>query len=112
MNRRVLVLGGSRSGKSRFAESLLADVDEVEYVATADLRPDDAEWTARIAAHQARRPARWRTLETDDVAAVLVRPGPPVLVDSVTLWLAAVLDTDDLDARTERLCAAWRGLRA
>jgi adenosylcobinamide kinase/adenosylcobinamide-phosphate guanylyltransferase len=106
---RILVLGGSRSGKSRFAESLLGGADEVEYVATAAARPDDAEWTARIAAHRARRPAHWRTLETVDVAAVLGRSGPAVLVDSVTLWLAAALEADDLDAHTDRLCAAWQG---
>jgi adenosylcobinamide kinase / adenosylcobinamide-phosphate guanylyltransferase len=105
---RILVLGGSRSGKSRFAEALLADAGAVDYVATAARRPDDAEWTARIAAHQAHRPAHWRTLETDDVATVLGGAGPPALVDSVTLWLAAVLDAGDLDARTDRLCAAWQ----
>lgn len=107
MSPRILVLGGNRSGKSRFAESLLADADEVEYLATATARPDDAEWTARIAAHQARRPAHWRTLETSDVAAALRRPGPAILVDSVSLWLAAALDAVDLAARTDDLCAAW-----
>jgi adenosylcobinamide kinase/adenosylcobinamide-phosphate guanylyltransferase len=104
---RVLVLGGSRSGKSRFAESLLADAEAVDYVATAAVLPDDAEWTARIAAHRARRPAHWHTVETTDVAAVLRRRGPAVLVDSVTLWLAAALDAADLAARTDTLCAAW-----
>lgn len=89
---RVLVLGGSRSGKSAFAESLLADVTEVEYVATAADRPDDEEWTRRIAVHRARRPSAWRTVETADVAAVLAADGPPVLVDSITGWLARTMD--------------------
>ena len=107
MTPRILVLGGSRSGKSRFAELLLADAEEVDYVATAAVLPDDPEWTARIAAHRARRPARWHTVETADVAAVLRRRGPAVLVDSVTLWLAAALDGADLEARVDTLCAAW-----
>ena len=104
---RTLVLGGSRSGKSAFAESLLADVPAVAYLATATADPGDSEWTARIAAHRARRPAQWATLETTNVAAELHRAGPPVLVDSVTLWLSAVLDEPGLDKRVDELCAAW-----
>ena len=56
---RVLVTGGVRSGKSRHAESLLGAEDRVTYVA-AGPRYDDADWAARIAAHQDRRPATWR----------------------------------------------------
>jgi adenosylcobinamide kinase / adenosylcobinamide-phosphate guanylyltransferase len=102
---RTLVLGGSRSGKSAFAESLLADASALEYVATAVADPGDAEWTARIAAHRARRPQHWSTLETIDVAAVLRRDGAPVLIDSITLWLSAVPDEP---ARVDELCAAWQ----
>jgi adenosylcobinamide kinase/adenosylcobinamide-phosphate guanylyltransferase len=104
---RTLVLGGSRSGKSAFAESLLAGAPAVTYLATAATDPDDAEWTARIAAHQARRPAHWSTLETTDVAAVLRDAGVPVLIDSITLWASAVLDEPDLDDRADELIAAW-----
>jgi len=101
---RTLVLGGSRSGKSAFAESLLADVPAVEYVATALADPGDVEWTARIAAHRARRPPRWSTLETSDIAGVLRRDGVPVLIDSITLWLSADLDDP---GRVDDLCTAW-----
>ena len=99
------MLGGSRSGKSAFAESLLAGAPAVEYLATAAADPGDAEWTARIAAHQARRPPHWSTLETsNNVAEVLRRDGVPVLIDSITLWLSAGLD----DAgRIDDLCSAW-----
>jgi len=98
------VLGGGRSGKSAFAESLLADVPAVEYVATAMADPGDVEWTARIAAHRARRPQRWSTLETSDIAGVLRRDGVPVLIDSITLWLSADLDDP---GRVDDLCTAW-----
>ena len=104
---RILVLGGSRSGKSAFAESLLGAEVVVDYLATGLPRPDDAEWTARIAAHLARRPAHWQTIETSDVAGVLRTDGPAVLVDSVTTWLGAVLDASELGARCDALCAAW-----
>jgi adenosylcobinamide kinase / adenosylcobinamide-phosphate guanylyltransferase len=104
---RTLVLGGSRSGKSAFAESLLADAPAVTYLATAAADPSDAEWAARIAAHQARRPPHWSTLESIDVAAALQDAGDPVLVDSITLWVSAALDEPDLDRRADDLVAAW-----
>lgn len=87
---RVLVLGGSRSGKSAFAESLLADHADVTYLATSAGAPDDGEWAARVAAHRARRPAGWSTLETT-APSDLLRLGT-VLVDSVTTWVAALMD--------------------
>jgi len=116
--RRVLVLGGARSGKSAYAESLLAGTPAVTYVATARRNTDDPEWEARIAAHRRRRPEGWATAETLDVAALLTAPPGPLLVDSVTAWLAGV--TDDLGAwdgsasaedrvgeRTGELLAGW-----
>jgi adenosyl cobinamide kinase/adenosyl cobinamide phosphate guanylyltransferase len=96
---KTLVLGGSRSGKSGFAEALLAHERYVDYVATGRSDPADREWTARIAAHQARRPASWRTVETGELALVFVSDGPPVLADSVTTWLARTMDD----------CHAWSG---
>jgi adenosylcobinamide kinase / adenosylcobinamide-phosphate guanylyltransferase len=60
--KRILVLGGARSGKSTFAERLAAECGEpVLYVATATVTDD--EMAARIARHRAQRPASWRTLE-------------------------------------------------
>ncbi|MFL6138283.1 MAG: bifunctional adenosylcobinamide kinase/adenosylcobinamide-phosphate guanylyltransferase [Frankiaceae bacterium] len=117
--RRVLVLGGARSGKSAYAEDRLRAEPSVTYVATAPARPDDAEWAGRIAAHRATRPAAWRTLEGADLAAVLADPPPgAVLVDCISLWLASVLDAcgawaggpaadDAVAARVDRLVAAW-----
>ena len=58
------MLGGSRSGKSAYAESLLADRPDVTYLATSVTDPADAEWAERVAAHRVRRPASWTTLET------------------------------------------------
>src|SRR5687767_1556874 len=84
-SRRMLVLGGARSGKSSYAEGLLSRERSVEYVACG-LAPDDgdAEWAGRIALHRERRPSSWSTVETIDLVAVLGRNGPPVLVDCLT----------------------------
>ena len=120
--RRVLVLGGARSGKSAAAESMLADAVAVDYVATGQLAgAGDAEWDRRVREHQARRPPGWRTLETWAVAEVLADPDStrPVLVDCLATWLAQVMDdcglwsgAADADSRlgerTDRLVAAWQ----
>jgi len=87
----TLVLGGARSGKSAYAESLLAGHGgALFYVATAE--PRDAEMTTRIADHQARRGDTWTTLETPlDLVEVLrthCRSDTGVLVDCLTLWLS------------------------
>lgn len=89
---RTLVLGGTRSGKSAHAEGLLPAAAPVRYLATARRRADDAEWSARIDAHRARRPPSWTTLEDADVAAVVREGGGPLLVDDLATWLTGVLD--------------------
>ncbi|BCY06476.1 bifunctional adenosylcobinamide kinase/adenosylcobinamide-phosphate guanylyltransferase [Actinoplanes sp. L3-i22] len=94
----VLVLGGIRSGKSAFAESLVADAPAVRYVATAIGGEDDPEWRARIEEHQRRRPQSWSTEETGADPARLAellteaKPGDTLLVDDLGGWVAAVLD--------------------
>lgn len=113
---RTLVLGGIRSGKSRWAENALARAAgagvALRYLATgADPRPasGDPSWARRVAAHRARRSARWSTVESADVAAVLrQRPHLPTLVDDLGGWLTAALDrqgwdVDTADARDRRL---------
>lgn len=90
--RRTLVLGGTRSGKSRYAEDLLPAGAPVRYLATARDRGDDPEWAARIAAHRGRRPAGWTTVETTDVAGPIRAGGDPLLVDDLATWLTGVLD--------------------
>ena len=86
------MLGGTRSGKSGYAEQLLSARAAVRYVATARHVPGDAEWTARIDAHRARRPAAWTTVEDADLPALLRAGGGPLLVDDIATWLTGVLD--------------------
>ena len=99
--RRVLVLGGARSGKSATAEGMLAGDGPVDYVATGTPPGSgDAEWDTRVTEHQRRRPPHWRTMETLALAEVLAAPATaPVLVDCLTTWLARVMDD----------CGAWDG---
>lgn len=115
---RILVTGGVRSGKSRHAEALLAGRDQVSYVAPGPVpTADDPDWAARVAEHQARRPAHWRTVETTHLADA-VFDGGAVLVDCLGTWVTAVVDELDgwsadpaswrpeLDRRVDALLAA------
>lgn len=89
----VLVTGGARSGKSRFAESeTLKFAPQATYIATA--QPFDAEMEARIAAHQSRRGPEWTTLNAPlDLCGALARSdgAAPRLVDCLTLWLTNLM---------------------
>ncbi|MBO1080584.1 bifunctional adenosylcobinamide kinase/adenosylcobinamide-phosphate guanylyltransferase [Roseomonas haemaphysalidis] len=102
----TLVLGGARSGKSRHAEALLAPHPTPwTYIATAEAWDD--EMRARIAEHQARRDARWRTVAAQlDLPAALAGAGP-ALVDCLTLWLTnLMLGGHDVAAATTALESA------
>ena len=105
----VLVLGGTRSGKSEIAERIAArDGAPVTYIATA--RVDDTSFAERIAAHRARRPATWTTIERPiDLAAQVRATGGTVLVDSLGTWVAAHDFEPDVGALCDAL-AARRGL--
>jgi adenosylcobinamide kinase / adenosylcobinamide-phosphate guanylyltransferase len=90
----TLVLGGARSGKSRYAERLVeAAAASATYCATAEA--GDAEMAERIATHRARRGPFWRTVEAPvalaDAISAEAAPEHPVLVDCLTLWLSNLL---------------------
>lgn len=112
----VLVTGGARSGKSRFAQHLLETSDRaLVYLATAQAFDD--EMTDRIDRHVAARdPRRWRTLESPfglvETLGDASDGGSAVLVDCLTLWLSnLMLRGDDLDAATDRLVSLLPRLR-
>lgn len=117
----TLVLGGARSGKSRYAVSLCAEAPRVRFIATATAG-DDEEMAARIARHRDARPQHWEVVEAPlDLAGALAKTPPDVLVlvDCVTLWLSNALyarrdlDRDERErqvlAETDRFVAASAG---
>jgi len=86
----TLVIGGARSGKSRFALQLGCQARRPAYIATA--RAEDAEMAARIARHREARPANWVTIEEPLAVAGAVtaaaRERDFVLLDCLTVWLS------------------------
>ena len=110
----TLVLGGARSGKSRYAEKLVEDQPGAcVYLATAQAL--DAEMSERIRRHRERRGPRWETLEESiDIVGALeraARPDGAVLVDCLTLWLNNLLTAKrDIEAEASRLVAALPSL--
>jgi adenosylcobinamide kinase/adenosylcobinamide-phosphate guanylyltransferase len=109
----TLVLGGARSGKSRYAEALVRDAGGGIYLATAQALDD--EMAARIARHRAERGNAWTTIEEPlELAAALERSaqaGRPILVDCLTLWLSNLMGTERaVERETARLITVLKTL--
>jgi adenosylcobinamide kinase / adenosylcobinamide-phosphate guanylyltransferase len=117
-SRLTLILGGVRSGKSARAEALAlaatAPGQRPVYLATATAQ--DAEITARIDAHRARRGEGFRTieepLEIADAITKLSAPAVPIVVECLSLWLGNLFEAKrDIEAETARLLAALEKVR-
>jgi adenosylcobinamide kinase/adenosylcobinamide-phosphate guanylyltransferase len=106
----TLVLGGARSGKSRYAEGLVdRHPGRRTYLATAEVL--DAEMAARVKAHRNRRDSDWKTVEEPLALAAALKAeteqGAAVLVDCLTLWLGNLLGRErDAEQEIEDLVAA------
>lgn len=102
----TLVLGGARSGKSAFAEQLAGSSGTaVNYLATA-IVGDDPDFAVRVAAHRARRPLAWKTVEAGaDLSGALdsIVAGETVLIESLGTWVAA---TPEFEVDIDRLVAS------
>ena len=102
------MLGGARSGKSRYAEALITRLPPPWlYIATAQAFDD--EMRARITEHRTQRAAGWRTVEAPLALPDALRDAgdAPVLVDCLTLWLSNLMLADaDLSAADAALDAA------
>jgi len=110
----LFIVGGARSGKSRFAVIGLPARGRVTFVATAEA--GDADMAARIARHQAERPSHWTTVEAPrDLVPRLAgaqRDADTVVVDCLTLWVANLLLRGDADEAIVKAADALAALVA
>jgi adenosylcobinamide kinase/adenosylcobinamide-phosphate guanylyltransferase len=111
----TLVLGGVRSGKSRYAQSESARFSGVTFIATA--RRSDAEMRRKIAAHRRERPAEWKTVEASAALdAVIRREGQKaelLLVDCLTTYCGRLLTRiGTASGRRRHLDAVVEAMRA
>jgi len=112
----TLVLGGVRSGKSRYAQQIAERAERVTFVATAERR-DDAEMHAKIERHRADRPEHWTTIEEPlQLAQAIHQAGQNsevILIDCLTLFASNLLEAcgnnpTQLQTHTDELCATLR----
>ena len=94
----ILVSGPTKSGKSKWAESLLLNYQDVLYIATSEPRPNDEDWVKRIEKHKQRRPSNWKIIEyPDDICLSLtsVSNNIPILIDSLGGFVSQHLNSSD-----------------
>jgi adenosylcobinamide kinase/adenosylcobinamide-phosphate guanylyltransferase len=110
MKRITFILGGARSGKSRYAEGLAQHhKGQLTYIATAEVT--DEEMRERIARHRAERGEKWTTIEAPlELVAALARADGAssfMLVECITLWMNNLIyHGKDVAGEVERLCTA------
>ena len=115
----TFVLGGARSGKSRFAQKMASRFPSVVFIATA--RPCDEEMRLRIERHRKSRPQQWQTREVPvdlDVAiSDLHEDTELAIIDCLTVYLANVMgeaksDEEAIRERVDRFCSALKETKA
>ena len=79
----IFITGGTKSGKSEFAEHLAKDTKKLSYIALSQNNDDDIEWQKKINLHKKRRPKYWKLIETTDLLHTLSKEDGPILIDSI-----------------------------
>ncbi len=79
----IFITGGTKSGKSEFAEHLAKKVKNLTYVALSEKNIDDKDWLEKIKLHRKRRPKDWKIIETTDLLNTLTQEDCPLLIDSI-----------------------------
>ena len=91
----IFITGGTKSGKSEFAEYLAKDAKKLSYVALSQNNPNDKEWQKKINIHQKRRPKNWKLIETTDLLNTLNQEDGPLLIDSIGGFVMESINKED-----------------
>ena len=79
----IFITGGTKSGKSEFAEFLGRNIQNITYIALSESKPGDINWQNKILQHRKRRPKEWGLVETNNLISTLLREKGPILIDSI-----------------------------
>tara|TARA_B100000401_G_C52323118_1_gene492812 strand:+ start:16 stop:564 length:549 start_codon:yes stop_codon:yes gene_type:complete len=91
----IFITGGTKSGKSEFAEYLGRKIKNITYIALSEQREEDELWQKKILSHRQRRPKEWDLLETNNLINALQIKNGPVLIDSVGGFVMESLNKTD-----------------
>ena len=97
----IFITGGTKSGKSQFAEHLAKDTKKLSYVALSVKNPDDNEWQEKINLHRKRRPKDWKLIETTDLVKTLSKNDGPLLIDSIGGFVMESIDRENKEWLTK-----------
>ena len=91
----IFITGGTKSGKSEFAEYLGRKIKKITYIALSDSRPEDINWQKKIIQHRKRRPKEWGLVETNNLIQTLKSENGPILIDSIGGFIMESINQND-----------------
>ena len=91
----IFITGGTKSGKSEFAEYLGRKIKKITYIALSNSRPEDMNWQKKILQHRKRRPKEWGLVETNNLINTLKREKGPILIDSIGGFIMESINKND-----------------
>ena len=91
----IFITGGTKSGKSEFAEYLGRKISKITYIALSDSRPEDINWQKKINHHRKRRPEEWGLVETNNLIQTLKNEKGPILIDSIGGFIMESINKND-----------------
>ena len=91
----IFITGGTKSGKSEFAEFLARKLKNITYIALSDPRPDDKNWQKKISHHRNRRPKNWELVESTNLINALKKVDGHILIDSIGGFIMESININD-----------------
>ena len=91
----IFITGGTKSGKSEFAEYIGKKIKNITYIALSEPRTEDINWQNKIRLHRKRRPKDWKVVETNNLISALKNEKGPVLIDSIGGFIIESINKND-----------------
>ena len=97
----IFITGGTKSGKSEFAEHLAKQEKKLSYIALSEINTEDKKWQEKINSHRKRRPKNWKLIETTDLLNTLLKEDGPLLIDSIGGFVLESINIEDKEWLTK-----------